>query len=190
MFRSAVCLACALLGVSTASAQVFFEPVQYQYGTENNRTYYGGTDGRLRQRLSAAPRASGFGRSGGWALRSATIDTHREVSTDLARVYSDAVPTWNARVLGYTEVDARNEAYQNAATYFRKSDWPSHATRRDDGALSVSPMNAPMGTIQIRPLARPATRPSTAPAPHPVLIIPRRLLDRPLWDDPDGPGRA
>ena len=37
-------------------------------------------------------------------------------------VYSDCRPGVNVSVYGYTSVDARNEAYANVPTYFRKRD--------------------------------------------------------------------
>lgn len=164
-----------------AGAQVVYEPVQYQYVSGGRFYYYGGSSPLVHRNANLLSHEPSFGRSNGWAFHSGSIDTHREVGTEPTRAYTDMIPTWNARVFGYTAGDARNAAYANSATYFRKADLPLMARVAPDGtwvvpAHATSPA-AGAGTIEIK-VVRPAT-------PKPILSIPKRLLDKPLWDDPD-----
>jgi hypothetical protein len=178
---SVAVLFCALVS-SLAGAQVIYEPVQYQYDGGGRAYYYGGSNPLVHRNANLLSHESGFGRSNGWAFHSGSIDTHREVGTEPTRIYSDMIPTWNARVFGYTADDARNAAYANSATYFRKADVARLARVAPDGTWVV-PANAQSpaggaGTIEIK-VVRPAT------SPKPILSIPKRLLDKPLWGDGD-----
>jgi hypothetical protein len=178
---SVAVLFCAL--ASAAGAQVIYEPVQYQYDSGGRAYYYGGSNPQVHRNANQLSHESGFGRSNGWAFHSGSIDTHREVGTEPTRVYSDMIPTRNARVFGYTADDARNAAYANSATYFRKSDVVRLARVAPDGTWVV-PANAQSparggGTIEIK-VVRPATT-----LPKPILSIPKRLLDKPLFGDRD-----
>lgn len=132
-------LAICFLGLcgSIAEAQVIYEPVQYQFGGQN-AYYYGGSDLRVHAtagQLSAQP---GFGRSEGFAFASGNVTTHREVNNDRPRVFDDRLPGVNATIYGVTIDDARNAAYQNSPTYFRKRDLPA-ALRRGDSPISSEP---------------------------------------------------
>src|SRR5437762_11987819 len=121
MFKIAFIVAAFCLA-SSACAQIIFEPVQYQYGQQQSY-YYGGSDPRVFASAEAThDGASRWGRVNGWAFASGGIDTHREVATEPTRVFADAIPFRNATFFGYSANDARNEAYANAPTYFRKSD--------------------------------------------------------------------
>lgn len=176
-----------LVMTSAAAAQVIYEPVQYQYSAGGRTYYYGGADPFIHRRAASQSYVSGYGRTNGWAFHSATIDTHREVSTEPQRIFSDAMPTLDARFHGYTADDARNEAYQNATRYFRKADLPRTAVRQQDGSWVVPAQLAPAGSIVIRPYVpvksdRPMIDDAKPKAePKPILIIPKRLLDKPLW---------
>jgi len=178
-----------LAGVSVwgagASAQIVYEPVQSQYFAGGRAYYYGGSDPRVHASARRESGLSSWGRSNGYAFHSGTIDTHREVSTEPTRVYSDQVPGWNARVFGYTANDAQNQANANAYTYFRKADLLRTAIRQADGSWLVPAQPSPVrGMIQIRPAVRtmrPVADEKTPATPKPVLIIPKRLLDKPLW---------
>ncbi|MDB5324121.1 MAG: hypothetical protein JWN40_5752 [Phycisphaerales bacterium] len=182
MFKVAAASLCALLlaSASSASAQVFYEPVQYQYFSGGRAYYYGGSNPQVHYDANYLSHVSGYGRTQGYAFHSGNIDTHREVVTEQTRVYTDMIPYWNARIFGFTANDARNEAYSNAATYFRKADVARVARVQEDGTWVV-PVQATSGagTIEIRPY-RPMVRPVVA-EPKPILIIPKRLLDKPLW---------
>jgi hypothetical protein len=164
-----VCLA------SAASAQVIYEPVRYQYGSEGSRYYYGGTDPavfRQAQRDTAAAQA---------------VTLHRPVDAPL-RVYSDDIPLQNAAVFGLTPDDARNQANRLLPRYFVKRELVAeHAVDGPHGELIVPARPVKTATVTessidikpYQPAAKtPATRPTTEPAP--LLIIPKDMLDRPL----------
>jgi len=180
MLKVAAASLCALfLGVaSSASAQVIYEPVQYQYFSGGRAYYYGGADPMVHADANHLSHEEGYGRTQGYAFHSGNIDTHREVVTSHIRVYTDMIPNWNGHVFGYTVDDARNAAYMNAPTYFRKADLLKTARVQEDGTWVVPSQPMPHGTIDIRPY-HPVVRPATTPKP--ILIIPKRLLDKPLW---------
>src|SRR3954468_23928125 len=86
---------------SPSFAQIFYAPIQYQYGTQN-KFYYGGSDPRVIARESGpASTAQTGGRVHGWDFASGNVDTHREVSGEPERVYTDAIPGQNARIFGF-----------------------------------------------------------------------------------------
>jgi hypothetical protein len=180
MFKVAAASLCALLlgAASSASAQVIYEPVQYQYFSGGRAYYYGGADPQVHIEAHHLSHEQGYGRTQEYAFHSGNIDTHREVVTEPVRVYTDMIPNWNGHVYGYTVDDARNAAYMNSATYFRKADLLRTARVQEDGTWVVPSQPTPRGTIEIRPY-RPVVRPAVEPKP--ILIIPKRLLDKPLW---------
>ncbi len=116
----------AAVAAPYAAAQTIYEPIRYQYGGQNT-FYYGGSDPDVIRRASG-PATATWGRINGYAFTSGNVTTHRTVNNDRVRVYTDAIPYWNATLFGFTIDDARNEAYQSAPRYFRKSD----ITRRQD----------------------------------------------------------
>lgn len=178
MFRLAVLgVLCAL--ASSASAQVFYEPVRYQYGHQNNIYYYGGSDPQVHYYAQFPIGGDGrFGRAGGWAFASGNVDTHREVANEPTRVYTDSPPfryDSGGTFAGFTATDARNDAYANVPTYFRKSELLNAAVQRPDGAWVVPAQAQPIA------LDRNTMRfaPGPATAPRPLMIIPKdRLLPR------------
>ncbi len=155
-----LCLAIlTLTAVSTsATAQIFYQPVQYQFG-EQTKFYYGGRDGRLFE----------------FARRAARGDTNRLglTSDEPERVYSDRLGFQNARYFGYTASDASNEAHANAPTYFRKRDLLNAAIPTSDGTWIVPAMAQPVCIDQNPPTTQPVVQMSR---PAPVLIIPRGQL--------------
>jgi hypothetical protein len=192
-----VAVACVLFFASVASAQLVFQPIQYQYGGQNP-FYYGGSNPLVIARGNY-PSCGEYGRVHGWAFISANGVTHREVGTEPLRVYADCVGRGftNARVYGYSIEDARNEAYSSVPLVFRMRDLVAHAEPTSDGTWVVpptAPYNDGHGTIEIKPYVRPA--PSSNP--HPVLIIPKKLLEEPapspkkvaLWDRPAAEKKA
>jgi hypothetical protein len=101
-------------------------------------------------------------------------------------VFTDCVPFRDASRFGYTQADARNEAYANAPTYFRKADLLESAIPTAEGAW-VIPANAPnvyvarpAVTYPVSPRMR-TTAPTTT-KPGQVIIIPKRLLDKKVKD--------
>lgn len=170
---------------AAASAQIVYEPVQSQYFAGGRAYYYGGADPRVHYSAARESGLATWGRSNGYAFHSGNIDTHREVSTEPTRIYSDQVPGQNARFFGYTVSDAQNQANANSYIYFRKADLLRTAIRQSDGTWTVPAQPSPArGTIEIlpaRPIVRPMMGDKKAVAPKPVLVIPKRLLDKPLW---------
>ena len=122
MLKVAAASLCALVlcavAAPVASAQIFYQPVQYQYFSGGRMYYYGGSDPQVHYDANYLSNVNGYGRTQGYAFHSGNIDTHREVVTEQTRVYTDMIPTWNARIFGFTADDAHNEANNNAATYF------------------------------------------------------------------------
>jgi hypothetical protein len=172
MMRFAVATIGLFFFVASASAQIVYEPVQYQYlqGRYGYVYYYGGSDPSMKRFIKG----------------DTNINPHQIVTQDF-RVYSDTVPRRNASVFGYVAGDAYNEA-NDIPRYWRKSDL-LRSGHVDCSGSFVVPANAPChgdGTIEIRPYMRPTTGPSTGP--HPVIIIPKDLLDKPLHK-PDDNGK-
>jgi hypothetical protein len=180
MLRVLPCVAVLTMLFCSAqsSAQIIYAPVKYQHG-EQNKFYYGGSDPRV---LAYADGPSGgagrWGRVHGFDFVSGNVDTHREVSYEPERVYTDAVPFQNARIYGFTANDARNEAYANVPTYFRKADLIDAAIPTP-GAWIVPAHGLPAPRIYY-PGAERLFAPSSAPAtmPRPLMIIPKKNLQR------------
>lgn len=171
---------------SAASAQVIYAPVRSQYQVGNCTFYYGGSNPRVfeiaQQKLASFDERGSLyptwreGRPGGDYLHRGLINEPRQYT------FSDAKPYVNAIVYGYTSVDARNDAYANTPRFFRMADLQASAVRAADGVGMVVPPQAP-GTIDIHPSHRgagPSTSPSTQPKP--VMIIPKKLLDRKIGE--------
>ena len=179
----AACVCALLFGAgSSAFAQIIYEPVQYQYSSGGSTYYYGGSNPQVHADANHLSHETSYGRSNGYAFHSGNIDTHREVVTEPTRIYTDMIPFQNARFFGYTAGDARNAAYARAAVYFRKADALRSAQPQADGTWLVpsQPTTSGHGTIIIRPW-KPVIAPTPITEPTPILIIPKRLLDKPLW---------
>ena len=175
MFRPLAAAFVALAGLSlsspSASAQTIYAPVQYQYGDQHNRYYYGGSDPGVfdlaeRQRcldeLSDYPYTSD---------RYTHAYVHRRLITPMERVYSDCVPYGNARVYGYLPVDARNDAYANVPRYFRKADLDRAAVVMPDGTRVVPAQARPVVDPDAAAARAAATRPAIKP--RAIIIIPK-----------------
>jgi hypothetical protein len=172
------CLIAALVAfclVSSASAQIFYEPIRYQYG-DQTPFYYGGSNPDVFRtaQLDYVQAHNGFVEAHG------DVTSHKEVLPTVPHIYVDQFPRNNAWVWGYTVDDARNAAYQNAARYFRKRDIVAQAQVDETGALHVMPQASSehAGTIEIKPYVK-----STV-APAKVLIFPNGMLDRKLVEEP------
>lgn len=179
----AVCCAVGALSPA-ASAQVFYEPVQYQYTLGDGRTfYYGGSnpavfDAAHRRLACVKSRAeldeSRFGY--GVAYRGLIGEPPQRVYTDCLGAGREAY------LYGYTSVDARNEANANVPTYYRKGDLIRGAVLDHDGTLVV-PAQAPAGppSMMIRSYRTddPTTKPLTQPATKPkaIIIIPKKRIE-------------
>jgi hypothetical protein len=189
MSKAALCaLSLILVASSAASAQVIYTPVQHQYFAGGRAYYYGGTDPAVHANFAALSLVPGYGRTGGYAFQSGDIDRHREVTTERAPVFTDAMPGEDARQHGFTQQDAANEALANSPTYFRKSDVIRMARVQPDGSWVVPANTVPArGAIEVKGLGV-VPRTPVYTEPKPILIIPKRLLDKKLW--PEQPMRA
>jgi hypothetical protein len=164
---------------SAVQAQIIYEPVRYQYGGQNP-FYYGGSDPRVIDYASGPTGGGGWwGRVHGFDFISGDYQTHRDVTNEGYRSYSDAIGYQNGRLWGFTDNDARNEAYANAPTYFRKSDLLHAAVRNSDGSWTVPAQLCSSGP-RFYGLPDNSKNASTGPTttPHPLMIIPKRALER------------
>ncbi len=172
MFRSIAAVVVVMVALSsTANAQTIYAPVQYQYGTENNRYYYGGSDPAV---FALAERQRGIDMLGDHSFTSDRYThayRHRRLVGRLDRVYSDLVPYMNARVFGYLPVDAANDASARVPRYFRKADLLRAAVGMPDGTRLVLPQAQPVGFGHNRVGIRAANEPATKPKA--IIIIPR-----------------
>lgn len=196
MVRSGLALGLVLVIGSWACGAIIYEPVQDQYRDhhyDRGVFYYGGHDPivlhtarEIQERYSRSvdpardilPSFVTEGRFGYNLM-------HRGLITSPpAFTYVDLLPAgMNAYPYGYSEVDVQNLAAMNVPRYFTKRQLLASAHREGDGNLVV-PAQAPLhhGMIQIKPM-QPTTQPSTTrPQTEPILIIPKRLLNKPLWE--------
>jgi hypothetical protein len=156
-------IALVLIAARGATAQVIYEPVQYQYGGQYT-FYYGGSDPAFFS-LGHGRGEQAWGRVNGFAFYSSTVEHFREVTSEPLRVYSDAIPYENAAIYGYTANDARMAAYGNVPRYFRKEDLLAAGVVQGDGTIVVV-------AAQAQPRAMPARGATTRPTVAPILIIP------------------
>lgn len=156
--RVLLVLVALMVVASSSDAQVIYEPVQSQYGTENQKLYYGGSSAQV--------------------LRAGRYFGLRPLANEPLRVYTDRLPGHNAALYGHTPDDARNDAYNSLPRYFRKRDLLESAVV--EGNAAVVPARAPQrGVIEIRPYVRPLRR-----SIDPVIVIPKSILDMPLPNAP------
>lgn len=177
MIRRFAVLSFVLLASSSAFGQVFYEPVRYQYGTENNRYLYGGNNPYIHSAAHAYSKCRAtYGMNlhrfdGGNSFGQPSPMYNRE------RVFSDCTGTWDASWFGYNAADARNDAYANAPTYFRKADLINNAIVMPDGTRVV-PNARPDVIMKVPAYITPRRRVGGGQ----IIIIPKNLLDRPVKD--------
>ncbi|MBC8107278.1 MAG: hypothetical protein H7Z14_11860 [Anaerolineae bacterium] len=177
MFRVAL-FALVLSCASSSFAQIIYEPVRYQYG-DQNKFYYGGSDPRIIQHAMGPRDAAGrWGRVNGFDFVSGNIDTHREVSGQPERTFTDALGYQNARIYGFTATDARNEAYADIPTYFRKRDLLNAAIPTARGWV----VPAQAQPIPFNPRATITVTGGRAMVPRPMMIIPKKALEKKLTE--------
>ena len=172
MYRALAAFA-LLLACSPAFSQVIYQPVQYQFslGSGDQHYFYGGNNPRVHAAAHFSTRAyypnNQHNFDGGNSFGQTSL------LNDRSPVFTDCVPFRDASRIGFTEADAHNEAYANAARYYRKSDELAAAIPTADGALIVppTPVCVAASADQLR-----------AAVPHrgEIIIIPKRLLDQPL----------
>jgi hypothetical protein len=129
--------------------------------------YYGGSDpGIIRY---------------GYTIRPAGPDRIDFKSAEPEYVYVDALGYQNARPYGFTATDARNEAYANVPTYFRKADLLRAAVPTPGGwVVPAQAQPIPADAVDDdRPMIRltPATTRGASMPPRPLFIIPKKALE-------------
>jgi hypothetical protein len=194
MFRPIVAAALFSVFPAVASAAIVFEPVQYQYRNpvqDRPAFYYGGSNpaafiaGVIHQQRYAmgANPVQDIGFRNQWVGPLTDDLLHHSAWGSFTVTYSDLLPPgMNAFPLGLTPDDARNDAYNNVPRYFRKRDLLGSAVRLSNRQVAI-PAQAPLpGTLEMMPAhGWPTTQPATQTTqPHPVLIIPKGLLERKL----------
>lgn len=200
MLRCLAVVVAGLLLSAPAFGQVIYEPVTYQYsaGRSGQHYFYGGNNPavHMHAQMEANCHPYRFGYAGnihsfdgGHTLGQPALLNYR------SPVYVDCVGGGLADVshYGWNGVDARNEAYANTPTYFRKADLLASAVPGTDGVYHV-PSSAPqveVTPVYTAPASMPATSRSTmqtmnrrtiTPRRGQIIIIPKSLLDRPLKD--------
>jgi hypothetical protein len=166
---------------TAASAQIFYEPVTYQYRTGEQTFYYGGHNPRVFDSVVNDVSRTTY-TSVVWAGRAVHV-------VDRLRVYSDVTPFTNLADSSYTTygswtaADARNEANNNAARYFRKRDLLHAAVRTEEGDIVV-PAHARASRIDAG-TGRMLGGGAAGDLPKgTILIIPKKLLEPPVKKDP------
>jgi hypothetical protein len=167
-------LAAVVLSIvaSSASAQVIYEPVRYQYG-ESLRYYYGGNNPAMFDYADRVICRNGYPSSMNNSYTS-LYSTLGQIG-EKKLVLTDCMPLRNAAVFGYSANDARNEAYANVPRYFRKGDLLNAATVAADGTLVVPAQAQPraMGVARDTRLVTPVE-----PKPRAILILPKKGLKK------------
>ena len=173
MLRVSSAFAAALVCVvaSSASAQVIYQPVQAQYGTDM-KYYYGGGNADQHAYADRVACRNGFPSATTGNFYSSLHGTLGQVGENRL-ILSDCLPYRNAAVYGYREHDAVNEANAAAMQYYRKGDLL--AVPAGDGTLVSSPYAAradhgPAAGEDMQ-MARPA---SGEIKPRAILILPKK----------------
>lgn len=169
MFKTALASVALLVLASAASAQVIYEPVKYEYSLGDGEVlYYGGTDSRVVERARRMYKLYNQPRS--YDSNGRERATIRKGLTGQAPVvYSDIAPYMNVSLYGFSAADARNEAYANVPTYFRKGDLLDAAVEAEDGTLVVPAHAKPVS----EPVMRKSERRSQRVRPRAIIIIPK-----------------
>jgi hypothetical protein len=192
MPRIAAIALCSFLLSSSAFAQVIvYQPVKYQFdaGDGDAKYLYGGTNPQVHY-WATTPALAGYGWSQRCPFRGYARNLHSfdggnsfgQPSPFFYRtpIYSDCYGVQRASYFGFNEADARNEAYANVPRYFRKADLLASAVPAADGTLVV-PATAPQVIAAPAPASSYSSLPGM-PARGQIIIIPKKLLDRPVKD--------
>ena len=167
-FAPAAAVVVLFVAASSASAQVIYEPVRYQYG-DALKYYYGGNNPAMFDYAERVLCRNGYPNS---MLRNYTnlYNTVGQVGENKI-ILTDCLPLHNAAAYGFTVNDARNEAYGNVPLYFRKRDLLDAAIPAADGTLVVPAQARPREMGMARDM-RSAT--PTEPKPRAILILPKK----------------
>jgi hypothetical protein len=170
MYRAAA-VTLLLVLASSASAQVIYAPVQYQY-TNGMTYYYGGTDPSMNHYIEHVKCRHGYPSE----ITGMQYNSLRKTLGDVGErkyVFTDCLPYRNAAVYGYTAVDAQNEANANVARYYTKADLMAAAVPAGDGTLVVPAHGLPNDTMMHRGASNGATTQPSEPRPRAIIIIPK-----------------
>ena len=170
-----------LVVATSASAQVIYAPVQYQY-TNGVTYYYGGSDPSMNHYIEHVKCRNGYPSDITLTHFNSLRGTLGQIG-EPSYVFSDCLLYRNAAVYGYTALDARNEAYANAATYYTKRDLMNAAVPDADGTLVVPAHGRPVGSLKMHPMpGNTATTQPSEPKPRAIIIIPKGA-PKPKADD-------
>jgi hypothetical protein len=134
MYRAAA-VTLLLVVASSASAQVIYEPVEYQH-TNGMTYYYGGNDPSMKHYIEHVKCRNGYPSAITGGHSNSLRHTLGQIG-EQSYVFSDCLGYRNAAVYGYTSVDARNEANNAVPRYFRKSELLEAAVPQADGTFVV-----------------------------------------------------
>ena len=173
MYRLAA-LTLLLVVASSASAQVIYAPVQYQY-TNGITYYYGGNDPSMFGYIEHVKCRNGYPSTVSGHNYNSLRRTLGQVGEPVY-VFSDCLKYRNAAVYGYTVDDVKNEAMANMPLYYTKRDLLESAIPAGDGTLVVPAMGRPMGMMMDHAMSNgaAATQPAE-PKPRAIIIIPKSM---------------
>ena len=173
MLRVSSAFAAVLVCVvaSSASAQVIYQPVQVQYGTDM-KYYYGGGNPDQHAYADRVACRNGYPSATTGNYYSSLHCTLGQVGENRL-ILSDCLPYRNAAVYGYREHDAVNEANAAAMQYYRKGDLL--AVPAGDGTLVSSPYaaRADHGTAAGQDMQM-AKSTSGEVKPRAIIILPKK----------------
>lgn len=182
MFRAAAATL-LLVVASSAGAQTIYAPVQYQY-TNGVTYYYGGSDPSMHHYIEHVKCRNGYPSEITGNHYNGLRHTLGQIG-EQKYVFSDCVPYRNAAVYGYSEQDARNEAYANVATYYTKRDMVNAGVVAADGTLVVPAHGRAHDALKMHPKMSGGTSATTQPSepkPRAIIIIPKGAPKRPADD--------
>jgi hypothetical protein len=148
-------VAATLCAASIASAQVVYQPVQYEYHTQTGRTfYYGGDNPGL---IQWASKSDCLGRARpGFGFIPVPRPSYTFISAPYPAadrpplVISDCDPLG---ITGLSVADARNQANARVPLYYRKAAPPEPAAPAHKPATAPQQPEEDHGTIEITPSA-------------------------------------
>jgi hypothetical protein len=175
MLRSAAAvtaaIALSLVVASSATAQIIYEPVQYQYNHPGGFTYYyGGSDPLQHAYAKHVACRNGYPSEHTFNGLSGLHQTIGQIGEKHV-VLTDCLPLRNAAVYGYRVEDAVNEANASVPRFFRKADLIAAARPAGDGTLVVPANLKPHAAHHDAPMQAVHTG---EVKPRAIIILPKR----------------
>ena len=150
---------------TSVSAQIFYEPVQYQYGHGAATFYYAGSNARMIE----------FAK--GYVADQNYFSNKTSVKIPSTAIFSDRYPYRENQSM--TINDVRNTAYSNLPRYFSKRDLLNAAVPMEDGSYTVPAQVPIQNQVDIRVIRRFFQPASEVAIPKgTILIIPKKLLEK------------